>query len=110
MASTQMVRYVTVEIVRTVTRRQDLLKVKGGNDMSKVYNREDLNEGDICAWCKKDLRTVDEIHVVEGQHFCSKACAVHHQTDVIIASAKDMAIEWYDDCAEIVIPSDIGIK
>lgn len=65
--------------------------------------------GNVCAHCGKDLRMVEEIHVVEGQHFCTKACAVHEQMDVIVASAKDTATEWYDECAEIVTPQDIGI-
>ena len=76
---------------------------------TKQYNREDLREGDICAWCKKDLRTVDEIHVVEGYHFCSKNCAIADQTEVIIDTAKEKATEWYNDCAEIVTPIDIGL-
>ena len=78
--------------------------------MDKQYNREDLNEGDVCANCGKDLRTVDEIHVVEGMHFCSKTCAIVHQANVIIQSAQEMATEWYNDCAEIVTPRDIGLK
>ena len=78
--------------------------------MSKTYNREDLTETDVCMYCEKDLRTVDEIHAVEGQLYCSKECAIKAQTEVIIASAKDTAQEWYDDCAEIVTPKDIGIK
>ena len=77
--------------------------------MANTYNREDLTEGDVCMWCKKDLRTVDEIHAVEGHHFCSKDCAIASQAEIIAMSAKELATEWYNDCAEIVTPSDIGL-
>lgn len=66
-------------------------------------------EGDVCARCGRDLERLDEIHVVEGQHFCSKECAIEHQAEIIIASARDTAAEWYNDGAEIVTPVDIGI-
>lgn len=78
--------------------------------MSKTYNREDLTESDVCALCHKDLRTVNEIHAVEGQLFCSKECAIEMQTNIIVMSARDTATEWYNDCAEVVTPKDIGIK
>lgn len=78
--------------------------------MSKTYNREDLTESDVCMYCEKDLRAVDEIHAVEGLLYCSKECAIKAQTEIIIASAEDAATEWYNDCAEIVTPKDIGIK
>ena len=78
--------------------------------MANQYNREDLTEGDVCANCGKDLRKVDEIHVVEGMHFCNKSCAIVHQVNVIIQSAEATATQWYDDCAEIVTPRDIGLK
>lgn len=74
-----------------------------------TYNREDLNEGDVCRHCGKDLRTVNEIHVVEGMHYCRKQCAIDEQIIVIMASAKDTATQWYEDCAEIVTPTDIGL-
>lgn len=77
---------------------------------NKMHNRADLTEGDICMHCGKDLRKVKEIHVVEGMHFCSKLCAISYQTSVIIASAKETAMQWYEDCAETVTPTDIGIK
>lgn len=64
---------------------------------------------DACAYCGTGLATVDEIHVIEGQHYCSKECAVSAQEDVIRNSARDMALEWYNDCSEIVTPVDIGI-
>lgn len=74
------------------------------------YERSDLTEGDVCAYCKKDLRKVDEIHVVEGFHFCSAECAINFQMDIIIMSARESAKSWYNDCCEIVTPSDIGIE
>lgn len=77
---------------------------------NKVYSRSDLTEGDICMHCGKDLRKVKEIHAIEGIHFCSKKCAIDNHVTVIIASAKDTATQWYNDCAEVVTPTDIGIK
>lgn len=63
-----------------------------------------------CERCGIDLSTVDEIHAVEGQLYCSKECAIINQAEIIIASAKDAAIEWYDACAEVVAPEDIGLR
>ena len=77
---------------------------------SMKYNREDLTEGDVCRRCGKDLRMVDEIHAVEGMHFCSKKCAIDHKVVVITISAKHAALQWYNDCAETVTPTDIGIR
>lgn len=76
---------------------------------SKAYDRKDLTEGDVCMLCGRDLRDVDEIHVVEGMHFCSEPCAINHQASVIIQSAYDTAQQWYNDCHEIVTPVDIGL-
>lgn len=76
--------------------------------MSK-YNRKDLTEIDVCMHCGKDLRTVNEIHTVEGHLYCSKACAINDYTNTIIASAKDTATSVYNDCAEVVTPLDIGL-
>jgi len=68
-----------------------------------------MSVGNVCAHCGKDLVTIDEIHVVEGRHFCSKECAIISCTTDIITNAKELAIEWYDDAVEIVTPTDIGI-
>lgn len=77
--------------------------------MSYTVDKRLLNEGDVCHRCEKDLRTVQEIHVSEGMHFCSKACAVAHYTDEVIRNARESAIALYEDYAEIVKPVDIGI-
>lgn len=68
-----------------------------------------MSERNVCAYCKKDLTTIEEIHVVEGYNFCSKDCAVSHQAEIISASAYDTATEWYNGGVEIVTPVDIGI-
>ena len=52
-----------------------------------------------CMKCGKEIS--NEIHVVEGDHYCSKECAVDALTSILIDSAKDQAIEWYNECAEI---------
>lgn len=78
--------------------------------MSKIYNRNDLTSNDVCMYCRKDLRTVDEIHTTEGMLFCSKQCAIDHYTDEIIKNAKGSATAMYNDFAEVVTPDDIGIK
>ena len=87
--------------------------------MRMKYNRADLTDGDVCKHCGKDLRKVDEIHVVEGMHFCRKFCAVewkaddlkeHSKTNGSVAEYVDDAKEWYSDYAEVVTPMDIGLK
>lgn len=77
--------------------------------MDKQYDRAALTEADVCNNCGKDLRLLDEIHVVEGLPYCSKDCAVEHQANIITSSALNTAKEWYRDCAEIVTPRDIGM-
>lgn len=68
-----------------------------------------MNEGNVCAHCGKDLVAVKEIHVVEGVHYCSKDCAIISLTNENIKNAKALAIEWYNESAEVVTPTDIGI-
>jgi len=68
-----------------------------------------MMEGNICVHCEKDLRLVKTIHVVKGQHFCTKDCAIIHMTNEIIQSAKEQAIEAYNEYAEEVTPMDIGL-
>ena len=63
----------------------------------------------LCRQCGKDLSTVDEIHSVEGMLFCSKLCAVAHKASSRIAAANAEANKWYNDCAEAISPSDIGL-
>ena len=75
----------------------------------KQVNREALTAEDVCMHCGRDLRTVDEIHVVEGMHFCTCDCAIFYETNQIIANAKDQATQWYNNFSEIVKPVDIGI-
>lgn len=77
--------------------------------MIGIVNRKDLTDGDVCQQCGKDLRTVEEIHVVEGMHFCSEKCAVENQAEAVRSSAYELAQQWYNDCHEIVTPVDIGI-
>lgn len=60
-----------------------------------------------CERCNKPLTEAAEIHVVEGEMFCSRACAIAQLTDNIITNAKESAIELYDDTAEVVSPFDV---
>lgn len=60
-----------------------------------------------CARCKKHLVDTDEIHVVDGEMFCSRECAIAQLTDNIITNAKEAAIELYDKEAEVVSPFDV---
>lgn len=68
-----------------------------------------MSETTRCHHCNKDLSTVAEIHAAEGMLFCSDLCAINHEMDLIIMSAKERAKEWYNEYAEVVTPSDIGI-
>ena len=67
------------------------------------------DKADTCAQCEKQLNTCDEIHAVEGCLYCSKKCAIDARMELIINSAKEQASEWYNNCAEIICPRDIGI-
>lgn len=70
-------------------------------------------EKTTCAHCAKDLATVEEIHAVEGNLYCSVECAIESQIDTVAstltAMAKGVLNKWYNDNAEIVTPQDIGI-
>lgn len=60
-----------------------------------------------CTRCKKHLVDATEIHVVDGEMFCSEECAVVHLTDEIIMNAKEMAKEQYLEAVEVVSPFDV---
>lgn len=75
--------------------------------MSKEENK--TLEPTRCHHCRKDLSTVSEVHAAEGMLFCSRQCAIDHQVEVLIASVKEQAAEWYNEYAEVVAPEDIGI-
>lgn len=55
-----------------------------------------------CKRCGKPLNVGDEAHVVDGEMYCSKNCAVLSIMDEIIMNAKEMAVEQYDDSAAIL--------
>lgn len=74
-----------------------------------TVNKEDLTAPDVCVRCRKDLRTVEEIHVTEGRFYCSKQCSIDYHTDEIILNAKEQATAIYNDFTEVVTPVDIGI-
>ena len=60
-----------------------------------------------CAHCHEELH--GELHAVKGLLYCSKRCAVEHLTQDIIRSAEFEALKAYDEAAETVQASDIGI-
>lgn len=62
-----------------------------------------------CKHCHMDLSKVEEVHAVQGDLFCSKECAVEHIADTIVRSATKRAFDIYNNCAETVLPSDIGL-
>lgn len=62
-----------------------------------------------CKHCHMDLSKVEEVHAVQGDLFCSEDCAIEHIARNIIRSAHDMAHDIYSDCAETVLPGDIGL-
>lgn len=69
----------------------------------------EAREAHTCARCRKDLTSLNEVHVVEGINFCSERCAIEHHIDETILNAKEIAKQWYSDCAEIVTPIDMGL-
>lgn len=54
-----------------------------------------------CVKCGKILRKGSEIHRIDEELYCSKDCAVSHLSELIIMSAKDAAIEMYDEAVEV---------
>lgn len=73
------------------------------------YKRKDLTEGDVCCYCGKDLRVVNEIHTAEGHLSCSKECLINFYIDEVTMNAKASATALYNDLAEVVTPEDIGL-
>ena len=65
------------------------------------------NELTRCPVCKRILVGQDIVHAVEGNLYCSRNCAVQYLMDDYIQNAKEMAIEAYNDGAEIVAVEDI---
>ena len=66
-----------------------------------------MNQLNLCPHCKTPLVHHEEVHALNGELYCSKACAVAHITDDIILNAKEAAIEEYDSKAEIVSAHDV---
>lgn len=62
-----------------------------------------------CKRCHMDLSKVEEVHAVQGDLFCSKDCAIAHIEVTIVRSAHKRACDIYNNCAETVLPSDIGL-
>ena len=54
-----------------------------------------------CTKCGKILRKGSEVHHVDDEWFCCKECAVAHLEEIIVMSAKDTALEQYNECVEI---------
>lgn len=55
-----------------------------------------------CTRCGKVLRKGSEVHRVDDELFCSKECAVSQLEEVITLSARDAALEQYDEDVEII--------
>lgn len=55
-----------------------------------------------CNQCEKELCVGDEVHKVGDETFCSKECAVLYLSHEIAMNAKEMAIEQYEELAEIL--------
>ena len=62
-----------------------------------------------CKHCHMDLSKATEIHAVQGDLFCSKDCAIDHIKITIVRSAHKRALDIYENCAETVLPGDIGL-
>lgn len=60
-----------------------------------------------CTRCKRPLVGQEEIHAVRGSLYCSKTCAVADIMEDYLMNAKEMAIEAYNDEAEIVRTEDV---
>lgn len=60
-----------------------------------------------CPICGTVLVSHEEVHAVNGQVFCSRTCAITDIMNDIILNAKEMAIETYDNEAEVVASADV---
>lgn len=60
-----------------------------------------------CARCGRALVHHEDVHAVEGTLYCSKTCAINDIMDEYIQNAKELAIEAYNDKAEVVAASEI---
>lgn len=60
-----------------------------------------------CGRCNKILNVTKEAHKVDDTYYCSKECAVSELYDTIVMSAKEQAIEMYNDNVEIVPVVDV---
>lgn len=61
----------------------------------------------VCEHCKKPLAELEEVHAYRGSLYCSKECTIKDIMNDYIMNAKELAIEDYVCCAEIVATSDI---
>lgn len=61
----------------------------------------------LCTRCKKPLIEAENIHVIDGEMFCSEECTISYLTDDIITNAKELAREQYLEAAEVVSPFDV---
>jgi len=55
-----------------------------------------------CNQCEKELLVGDEVHKMGDETFCSRECAVTYIAHEIAMNAKEMAIEQYEEQAEIL--------
>lgn len=61
----------------------------------------------LCKRCNKPLIEAENIHVIDGEMFCSEECTIKYLTDDIITNAKELAREQYLEAAEVVSPFDV---
>ena len=66
-----------------------------------------MKELNKCARCGRVLVGQEEVHAIRGSLYCSKNCAVQDIMDDYLMNAKEMAIEEYDNEAEVVRTEDV---
>lgn len=66
-----------------------------------------MKEFTRCANCDTVLKDLAEVHAVRGILYCSRECAIEGMVNDTIMSAKEIAIEDYNSCAEVVATRDI---
>lgn len=66
-----------------------------------------MKELNKCAHCGSVLVSHELIHSVKGYLYCSKECAINDIMDDYLTNARELAINAYNDDAEIVRTEDV---
>lgn len=78
------------------------------NGLVKGSRVVDEHSTDMCAACDIDLGTCDTIFAAEGALYCSRECGCH-DLQYMNNFTVDEATKYFDEVAEEINPTDIGL-